>query len=159
MTEDRIRIRSHSADKPFVPPGGMMTRVGMNYILHKEERRIEPVDCRSHAGLMRWAQWFEGRHDRIVDRTDIEGCTVSTVFLGLDHSYGNGPAILFETMVFPDRELPKDEGRWIESYQERYATLTDAEQGHAAVVVMIREQASQAEHIAARIIERLKELR
>lgn len=49
--------------------------------------------------LMKWAEWME-RPERIVKRERIEDCDVSTVFLGLDHQYGDGPPILWETMVF-----------------------------------------------------------
>jgi hypothetical protein len=46
---------------------------------------------------------------------------VSTVFLGLDHSFGEGPPQLFETMIF---------GGEHDEYQERYSTWDEAEAGH-----------------------------
>jgi hypothetical protein len=50
--------------------------------------------------LVEWAQWFE-KADRHVAQDVIEGIRISTVFLGLDHSFGRTPyPILFETMVF-----------------------------------------------------------
>ncbi len=55
-------------------------------------------------GLMEWAEWF-GRNDRSVAKDEFEGVVVSTVFLGLDHNFfGDGPPLLFETMVFTDIE-------------------------------------------------------
>jgi hypothetical protein len=56
---------------------------------------------------------------------------VSTVFLQLDHGFGGGPPVLFETMVF---ETGGDS-----TFQERYCTWTEAEAGHKAVVEAVKE--------------------
>jgi hypothetical protein len=51
--------------------------------------------------LMTWATWFETAVRQVLRETiGHEGGTVSTVFLGLDHNYGSGPPVLWETMVF-----------------------------------------------------------
>ena len=56
---------------------------------------------------------------------------VSTVFLALDHRYsGDGPPILFETMVF---------GGPCDGLQERYCTLQEAQEGHEAMVEHVRK--------------------
>jgi hypothetical protein len=72
-------------------------------------------------------EWIAGfSNDRHVDLTDLGPLgRVSTVFLGLNHNYGDGPPILFETMVFGG---PMDE------YMDRYYTEDEAAQGHAFVV-------------------------
>ncbi len=49
------------------------------------------------------------------------GIRVSTVFLVIDHSWGDGPPLIFETMIFGG---PHDE------FQERYSTRAQAEEGH-----------------------------
>lgn len=51
------------------------------------------------ASLHEWAHWLESaqRHICIVE---VGNSTISTVFLGLDHQYGDGPPLLFETLVF-----------------------------------------------------------
>jgi hypothetical protein len=50
--------------------------------------------------LKRWGQWMQGAN-RSVRRTQPRpGVLVSTVFLGLDHSFGGDKPHLFETMVF-----------------------------------------------------------
>lgn len=46
-----------------------------------------------------WAKWF-AEADRVVAKTQIGEVGISTVFLGLDHQYGSGPPLLFETMIF-----------------------------------------------------------
>lgn len=53
------------------------------------------------ADVMEWAREFEYAH-RHVGATHVGPWWVSTVFLGLDHQYGDGPPLLFETMVFRD---------------------------------------------------------
>ena len=49
--------------------------------------------------LLKWGRWFETA-DRTVARTRIKNIEISTVFLGLDHAFGQGNPLLFETMVF-----------------------------------------------------------
>ena len=77
--------------------------------------------------LIRWAVWYEDPDDRRVAKDERDGVQVSTVFLGLDHGWGDGPPILFETMIF---------GGPHNKYQERYATWEEAEAGHARAVKM-----------------------
>lgn len=73
--------------------------------------------------LLRWAEFFEDPQNRRIMLTKINNeITVSTVFLGLDHSFGfGGPPLWFETMIFGG---PHDE------YQERYTTYEEAVSGH-----------------------------
>ena len=79
-----------------------------------------PVKCDD---LITWERWFETA-DRVVGKTFIGRLVVSTVFLGIDHSFGLGEPILFETMVF--------EGHG--EYQKRYSTWEEAEEGHRRIV-------------------------
>lgn len=79
------------------------------------------------ATLIEWGQWFETA-DRHVAKTAVsDKVNVSTVFLGLDHSFGNGPPLLFETMIF---------GGEHDQYQDRYETWEQAEAGHKKAVEM-----------------------
>ena len=77
--------------------------------------------------LMQWAELYEKPAGRRVARTVVsDGVDVSTVLLGLDHRFGgDGPPIIFETMVF---------GGPLDGEQDRYATRAEAEAGHAAMV-------------------------
>lgn len=75
-----------------------------------------------------WIKWTKEQHEarpghKHVANTEINGITVSTVFLGLDHSWGGGTPILFETMIF---------GGEHDQFQERYSTWAEAEAGHRA---------------------------
>lgn len=75
-----------------------------------------------------WARWFEHDGLRRVGHTEFEGGRVSTVFLGLDHSFGVGEGpILFETMIF---------GGPHSDYQERYETWDEAVAGHKRAVAL-----------------------
>lgn len=93
------------------------------YLLNADHT-VRPTD-----DLMEWARWFETA-DRHVAKTDIgDGIHVSTVFLGLDHSYGDGPPMLFETMIF---------GGESGGDQWRYSTWEEAEAGHERAVQLAR---------------------
>lgn len=55
------------------------------------------------ADLMTWAAWLESDKDfskRRISETFIGDIHISTVFLGLNHNFGAGKPLLFETMVF-----------------------------------------------------------
>lgn len=76
-------------------------------------------------------QW-EAAHR--VARTTVGNYDVSTVFLSHDHRFfGDGPPILFETMVFDNSEGED----WPDRYCERYCTRAEAEAGHARVVAAL----------------------
>ncbi len=71
------------------------------YYILDEDHNTVGVD-----NLHEWGVWFEDA-DRVVRKTDIDGMRVSTVFLGLDHSFSEGDPLLFETMVF-DKDFKLD---------------------------------------------------
>jgi len=82
-----------------------------------------PVD------LMTWARWFETAK-RHVSEEMIGDVRISTVFLGLDHQYGPGPPLLFETMVF---------GGSLDQEQTRCSTWEEAEHMHAVMVMRVKD--------------------
>lgn len=94
------------------------------YILAEDGRT--PVVCND---IMTWGQWMQSA-DRYVGSDKFDSQHVSTVFLGLDHGFGNSDPILFETMIF---------GGEHDQYQERYATWEEAEAGHKRAVAMCLE--------------------
>jgi hypothetical protein len=98
-------------------------------------------------GLYEWGKWFENTPRRLIGQEDVVGPDnktywVSTVFLGLDHSFGpSGPPLLFETMVFERHEPCVVEMLGIEYtsdkdevYVRRYATLAQATAGHERAI-------------------------
>lgn len=82
------------------------------------------------AGASRWARWSETA-DRAVDSTQVGTGRVSTVFLGLNQNFDDGPPLLFETMVF---------GGTLDGEMERYTTWGEAQQGHARMVERLRKE-------------------
>lgn len=79
--------------------------------------------------LIKWGKWFKTAN-RTVAKTKInKNVTVSTVFLGIDHSFSvNEDAQLFETMVF---------GGDFSDCQMRYTTWDEAERGHQLAVQLV----------------------
>jgi hypothetical protein len=90
-----------------------------HYILDRDRNPV-PVD------LMTWARWFEKSNQRRVASTRLGTAHVSTVFLGLNHRYGPGAPVLYETMIF---DKTRDHG-----YMERYETDEQARAGHRRAV-------------------------
>jgi hypothetical protein len=88
----------------------------------------KPVEASS---TLEWARWFESS-DRQVALTRIEDRLVSTVFLGVDHSWGHGPPVLYETTVF------SIDSNGVTINQEidvaRYCTREEALSGHDEMV-------------------------
>lgn len=99
-----------------------------------ERYRLEGKRAVLEPDLMTWAAWFETA-DRRVARDEIGGCVVSTVFLGLDHRFGPGLPILFETLVFG---APDD---FVEIDGRRYSTWAAAEAGHREFVERLKAAA------------------
>lgn len=77
--------------------------------------------------VIKWAVWFETA-DRIVRKDDLSKCEVSTIFLGLDHQWFDGPPLLFETMIF---------GGDHDGKQWRYSTWEEAEIGHQEAMRLV----------------------
>ena len=81
--------------------------------------------------LLKWGRWFETANRHVGDNA-IGEVRVSTVFLGLDHSFsfGRNKPILFETMIFGGR---------YNDFQKRYATWEEAEVGHRKAVALVKK--------------------
>ncbi len=90
-----------------------------HYILGIDGR--QPIAC----DMMTWAQWFETNDAaRTVAKTKRDGVEVSTVFLGLTHSYNDGPPLIFETMIFKG-----DDSEWVNrcsTWEQAYAMHREA---------------------------------
>ena len=76
--------------------------------------------------VLAWGKWSRTA-DRTVKKDDVGDYFVSTVFLGLDHAFGGGEPLLFETMIFK-----KEDGKvnYRDVYCDRYSTWEEAEEGH-----------------------------
>lgn len=85
----------------------------------------EPVECED---LHEWGAWISKVENKRVLSTEIGDVRVSTVFLGLDHSFGEGAPVLFETMIF---------GGEHDQYQDRYCSYDEAEKGHQEAINLV----------------------
>jgi hypothetical protein len=97
------------------------------YYVLDENRRAVPV-----ADVQAWARAFDNDRRRVA-ATEVGGYTVSTVFLGLDHQYGDGPPLLFETLVFGPAAHDGD--------MDRCSTWDEAEAMHERMVASIKAAA------------------
>jgi hypothetical protein len=93
-------------------------------------------------------RWMDLHCDRaylVVAKTQVGGMwEVSTVWLGLDHQYLDGPPLIFETMVFDLAESNSTGGypyheAVMDGVQLRYPTETSARAGHWATVAEARD--------------------
>ena len=102
------------------------------YILDDLGRPMEVDD------VLVWGAWFETA-TRIVEQTVVgDRLLVSTVFLGLNHNYGTGAPILWETMVFKHNGWQGTD--FDGDYQQRYSSREKAEQGHRRAIRWAEQQ-------------------
>ncbi len=105
-------------------------------MVHHYDRQGNPMT------MMEWASSFD-KVNRQVKETTVShysrkwllfrtgwSAYVSTVWLGLDHRFGNGPPLIFESMVF---------GGPYDQYQERYSTEEEALAGHIRIVEALQK--------------------
>lgn len=88
---------------------------------YKLDADLNPVSCDpmdpDYLAMMK-----PGNRSRSLAWTKLaDGRTVSTVFLGIDHSFRSGPPVLWETMVFGNSD---------DSRQTRYRSAEAALRGH-----------------------------
>lgn len=112
------------------------------YTLDEDKNPI-PTDITGAAEL------FEDENRRVVAQHDItcyyfgvviknkfygfaSQYFISTVFLGIDHQFGDGPPILWETMVFRNRDDMN------ELFCARYETYKSAKMDHNRLAALLR---------------------
>ena len=83
------------------------------------------------SGAVEFGKWVETA-DRIVSKTQVADIEVSTVFLGIDHQFYNGPPLLFETMVF---------GGDLDQTCRRCSTWDEAVEQHETILSEVLNQA------------------
>lgn len=65
-------------------------------------------------------------------KDEVDDYLISTVDLGIDHSFGIGKPLYYETMVFK-------KGSWSDLYCERYSTEEEARKGHKWVIEQMKQ--------------------
>lgn len=93
----------------------------------------EPVPCED---VLAWGMWFQTSIAARIVARDLDEAPgappvqVSTVFLAMDHSWLDGPPILYETLVF---------GGPLDGEMERYTSRAEALEGHQEMCRRVRE--------------------
>jgi len=88
--------------------------------------------------LRQFAAAYEGGH-YIAYHVVRNAARISTVWLGIDHSFGRSRKQIFETMVFLDRRVPRQVRRVWDERQWRYSTEVEALAGHDQIVLQVRQ--------------------
>lgn len=86
--------------------------------------------------LKEWYVLMADIEYRRVRRSSVHGVWISTVWLGLDHSFGDEDHQIFETMVLTNRRRFRHRS-WAD-WQLRHASLAEAVRRHDAIVSMVR---------------------
>jgi hypothetical protein len=103
-----------------------------NYVLDEDKNPVHEPD------LIKFSKFFSDMKNKRVARTvgevtlngkPVGNVEISTVFLGINHQVGDGPPLLFETMVF---------GGPMDGHCERCSTWEAAEQQHEKVCVKLK---------------------
>lgn len=86
-----------------------------------------------HDSLPETSEWYSGKTGLgfVVGLDEVGDRRVSTVFMGIDHGFGEGP-VLWETMIFPEAELCG-----------RYGSHSEAVEGHRLAVEKARSEAAE----------------
>ena len=69
-----------------------------------------------------WSKLFSNRKYQVLKQTKVGDLLVSTVWLGLNHAFGGGKPMIFETLVLHE-DNHEDDGT-------RYSTEAEALEGH-----------------------------
>ena len=101
------------------------------YILDDERRLVNVKNDEA------WFIWFRDIERRLVARDEIDGdVVVSTIFGGIDRSYGRASApMVFETIVF---------GGEHDGWEEWSASWAEAELVHAEACAIVRGELVEA---------------
>ncbi len=114
----------------------------MFYYALDENRNPVPVS------VLEWEFKFDD-DARIVKQETVSGIYVSTVFVGVDYSFGmGGPPLVFETMAFDDRGDMSDN-----IVCHRYATWNEALKGHNEIVSWVKNTANATLELLREVIK------
>ena len=102
----------------------MKSRENKDFYILDENKNVIP------ATLFEWGEYLQNTHEeRIVKKENIDDYVISTVFIGLNHSYSGIYPHIFETMIFKNGES---------IYCDRYSTWQEAEKGHLKATEGVR---------------------
>lgn len=109
----------------------------MASVIHHYDRQGRQIS------MTEWGRMFSDEDEKRVAFTQVDDHVgVSTVWLGVDHQFGDGPPLIFETMVF---------GGPLDQEQERYSTEEQARAGHEDMVKRAARRPSWWQRLRDRI--------
>lgn len=94
--------------------------------------------------LTKWGEFMQKAELHVADEK-VDGIRISTVFLGLDHSFGVGPAILWETMCFC--EGPTDGHPLDQTMMRCSGSREQAEAMHKRMVEKVRNYNNEKNNV------------
>jgi hypothetical protein len=101
--------------------------IDSRYYLLDDDNQPHPVDFEEMCAWRRSTENFN-----VLRKDDVAGVVVSTIFLGIDHGFGDGLPVLWETMVF--RREADGSINYTDIDGERYTSHADAIAGHTSVI-------------------------
>lgn len=97
-----------------------------------------PIDPATWSKLFADVAYKRAARSKILSAADpSQSFDVSTVWMGVDHSFDDGPPLIFETMVFA-------EGSSTDLDCRRYPTLALAEAGHVETLAVVAATVNDA---------------
>lgn len=104
------------------------------------DRKGKPIDTAT------WTKLFHDRKYQIIKQTRVEDWVVSTVWLGINHAFGGGPPIIFETLILDDSQGEVD--------GTRYSTEDQALKGHKRFVQQARNRKRPLDEIVKAVTKK-----
>lgn len=101
------------------------------YYILKYRKPVKTYD------IKKWGKWFKDTYKRRVRSTYVNGHWVSTVCIGIDHSFVDGQLHIFETMIFSkNRNGPFDDiihgrcGTWREALRIHWDAVREVKSNY-----------------------------
>lgn len=112
--------------------------------------------------IIECAMRYEAMDRRVAQTTLFDMCRVSTIFLSLDHSWGGGPPVLFETMAFWRGGHGDEQMRcctWLEAQRQHAEMCAEVVRPAYVVAYIGRTVREQWDRAKSDLVRRWKELR
>lgn len=120
----------------IVEDGGKIVPIDPNLSMIEQMEQLAVWQYKEVRGELPFVKGGQRVAKDLISNGQGEPITVSTVFLWLDHGWGGGPPILFETMIF---------GGEHDGYQDRYCTHEEVLEGHAKAVKLVESGVTESD--------------
>ena len=123
---------------------------------------IGQTPVRVEGDVLEWARRYEAMDRRVAHTVLFDMCRVSTVFLGLDHSFGLGPPVLFETMAFWRSGHGEEQMRcctWLEAQQQHAQMCAEVVRPASVLAYIGRTLRNACDRALTDLVRRWKDLR